>query len=406
VRFGDLRVDARQLSYAGEVHAWETVIWVNVRIRYNKLAKRQGIRQLCLAVAKDPKNLEDQKVHAWPAASIPDAATLIALAPRLRHDARAALAGEPVRVVVGAAADGDRVELVKAGIGDGFSDLAEGPRMVVIPAGESVMGRADGETVVHRVSIERPFAVCPFAVTRAEFDVFVRDTARDMTGGAHVWSWNDAAWQHAPEGSYRDPGFAQGDDHPVVCVSWHDAVAYAEWLSNRTGKPYRLLTEAEWEYAARAGTTTRFWWGDSISSDDANYFGFHDGRPPDPERAEQELRAWSARGVFSRLSDDYFGRDLRPRRHAQSTVPVTRYEPNPWGLHQVHGNVWEWVQDTWRDSYGGGPAYRSPWVDGVDSLRVIRGGFFAPIDLAAAARGRCEADRRGNLIGFRLARTL
>jgi formylglycine-generating enzyme required for sulfatase activity len=169
------------------------------------------------------------------------------------------------------------------------------PEMVVVPAGRFTMGspnsepeRNDGEDQVS-VSIAKPFAVGKFAITRGEFAAFVKETGYKMDGGCD-YEWNK---------SWRVPGFAQDDRHPVVCVTWNDAKAYAEWLSSKTGKTYQLLSEAEREYMARAGTTTPFWWGSTISTTQANFDRPRSGR----------------RG---------------------GTVAVDSFKPNPWGLYNVY----------------------------------------------------------------------
>jgi formylglycine-generating enzyme required for sulfatase activity len=156
-------------------------------------------------------------------------------------------------------------------------------------------------------------------------------------------------------------------------VSWNDITRqYLPWLSRKTGKVYRLLTEAEWEYAARAGTSTPFWWGSSISPDQANYLDGA-GYAPGP-----------------------------------GTVPVDGYAPNPWGLYNVHGNVLEWVQDCWNGSYYGAPVDGSAWMSGNCSQRMLRGGFWKLLgaSLRSANRDWSTASVRDSGLGFRVARTL
>jgi formylglycine-generating enzyme required for sulfatase activity len=150
------------------------------------------------------------------------------------------------------------------------------------------------------------------------------------------------------------------------------------WLLRKTGKGYRLLSEADREYVTRAGTTTPFWWSSSITPRQANY----DGTVVYNNGATGEWR--------------------------RKTLPVDSFEPNPWGLYQVHGNVWEWVEDCWHDSYQGAPAGGMVWTSGDCSLRVLRGGSWDnnPKNLRAAVRLRDTSDGRGSIIGFRLARTL
>jgi formylglycine-generating enzyme required for sulfatase activity len=151
---------------------------------------------------------------------------------------------------------------------------------------------------------------------------------------------------HDPKASWHAPGFFQDDSHPVVCIKLDDAKAYAGWLVQITGKPYRLLSEAEREYVARAGTTTPFWWGSSITPAQANY----DGR--------LVYKGGGSKGEWRK-----------------STVPVGSFEANPWGLYNVHGNVWEWCEDFWHDNYSSAPLDGSAWLRaGDDSRRVIRGG--------------------------------
>jgi formylglycine-generating enzyme required for sulfatase activity len=153
------------------------------------------------------------------------------------------------------------------------------------------------------VTFARPFEVGRDAVTRGQFAAFVNATG------------------HKTSDRWRNPGFQQNDSHPVVCIRWEDAKAYAAWLASITGKPYRLLSEAEWEYAARASTSTPFWWGSSITPAQANYNG------------NVVYEGGGSKG-------EYRG----------GTVPVGSFDPNPWGLYNVHGNVWGWCEDTWHDT--------------------------------------------------------
>jgi formylglycine-generating enzyme required for sulfatase activity len=256
-----------------------------------------------------------------------------------------------------------------------FSDVPGGPEMVVVPAGNFMMGSPDDEPgrsfnegPRHKVTCARPFAVGRHAVTRGQFASFVGATS------------------HKTDDRWRSPGFSQDDSHPVVCISWDDARAYTSWLEKVAGRPYRLLTEAEWEYVARAGTVTPFWWGSSIRTAQANYNG------------------------------NYFYESGSKGEYRQGTVPVGSFNPNPWGLHNVHGNVWEWCEDIWHDSYKGAPTDGSAWIpkrrsggrSNQQGHRVVRGGswFDPPWDLRSALRVRYSFELRGDSIGFRLARTL
>ena len=260
-------------------------------------------------------------------------------------------------------------------VGDTFRDCATCPEMVVVPSGSFMMGspadepnREDNEGPQHRVTISKPFAVGKYGVTRGQFTAFVDATGYDA--GNSCWIWDGSQWREGSN-NWRNPGFTQSDTHPVVCVSWNDAKAYIDWLSKKTGQNYRLLSEAEWEYVARAGTTTPYHFGDIIFPSQANYGGNNSG-----------------------------------------TVEVGSYPANAFGLHDVHGNVWEWVEDCWHDNYNGAPSDGSAWIndchdDGKDR-RVLRGGSwnYVPWVLRSAVRGWGDARDRVNYGGFRIARTL
>ena len=228
----------------------------------------------------------------------------------------------------------------------------------------------------HKVTIAKPFAVGRFAVTRGEFGAFVNETGYSVPDEAYTFE--GGKYELRKGRSFRNPGFAQDDSHPVVCVNWDDAKAYVQWLSGKTGKDYRLLSEAEWEYACRAGTQTPFWWGSSISTEQANYDG------------------------------NYTFGGGKKGEYRQRTVPVKSFQPNPWGLYQVHGNVWEWCEDCWNENYNDAPGDGSAWTTGDSGFRSLRGGSWDsdPQFLRAGARdGRNSQSYRDSYAGFRLART-
>jgi formylglycine-generating enzyme required for sulfatase activity len=248
---------------------------------------------------------------------------------------------------------------------DTFKECTACPEMVVVPAGSFMMGspaeesnRNNSEGPQHRVTFAKPFAVGRFSVTFDEWDACVRD------GGC--------AHQPADENNWGR------DRRPVINISWDEAKGYVAWLSRKTGRNYRLLSEAEREYATRAGTTTTFWTGRTISTTQANYngnFTYGDG-----SRGDNRVM----------------------------TLPVDKLAPNPWGLFQVHGNVWEWVADCWHANYAGAPTDGSVWDGGDCAFHLIRGGSWwnSPRDLRAAARLGWSAGGRHSTIGFRVARTL
>ena len=236
-----------------------------------------------------------------------------------------------------------------------FRDCDACPEMVVVPAGsflmgspESEKGRGSDEGPQHRVTIPAPFAAGVYEVTFEEWDACVAD------GGC---------------GGYRprdDYGWGRGR-RPVIEVSWGDAQAYVEWLSVKTGEEYRLLSEAEWEYAARAGSRTRYSFGDEITENDANY-GWNIGK----------------------------------------TQRVGSYRANGYGLYDVHGNVYEWVQDCWNESYAGAPSTGIAWKRGDCSRRVLRGGswLYNSRPLRSAMRSWFQTGNRNFDLGFRVAQTL
>ena len=230
---------------------------------------------------------------------------------------------------------------------------------VLIRKGSFLMGspkdeqsRHSDEGPQHPVQV-RSFYLGRYPVTRGEYARFA-----DTMGSSIDDKW-------------RDPGFKQGDDHPVVRVSWNDAQTYIEWLYRETGLVYRLPSEAEWEYACRAGTSTRFWWGD-----DPGYQLAH--------------------------AHANFGKNLR------GTTSTNSFAPNPWGLYDMSGNVWEWVQDCRNASYQGSPRDGSAWLSGDCSRRVLRGGSWIsnPYLLRSAYRNGYFTNSCYYYVGFRLARTL
>jgi formylglycine-generating enzyme required for sulfatase activity len=292
--------------------------------------------------------------------------------------------------------------------GAAFRECSECPEMVIIPAGHFVMGSSDAEkawAAAHggspqAVSDEAPphdvtlpaFALGRYDVTRGEYAAFVRATGHpsgDGCGGGHAIF----KWEKDPKSTWKDPGFAQTDRDPVVCVSWHDAQAYVVWLNTESGHAgaYHLPSESEWEYGARAGTTTKFYWGD--------------------DDAAAPVHAWFNANSGCQNIDRLFC------DHGQ-THPVGAKPPNAFGLYDMAGNVWQWTADCYDNSYAGIPADgRANEVASSDPkakdgqgncLRVDRGGswMFPAWLLRSATRERNPADYRNAIMGFRVARTL
>lgn len=293
---------------------------------------------------------------------------------------------------------GKRSFLAGNGVHEFFRDNEAGPEMVVVPAGPFMMGDdEDGaatecEGPAHAVTIARPFALGRCCVTVGEYRRFVEATGH--VGAATIYALSgrflgigDLIASRRSDRSWRRPGFAQTDDHPVVGVSWADASAYVTWLAASTGQSYRLPSEAEWEYAARAGSGHRYAWGQVITRAHANF-------DDSPDLRRRHPTAW------------------RYRTH-RGTCPAGLFDPNAWGLVNMHGNVEEWVEDDWHDTYAGAPSDGSPWVspaveDGSTRRKVVRGGSWTGTasDLRSAARASHPAGFAASWIGFRVARDL
>ncbi len=237
-----------------------------------------------------------------------------------------------------------------------------GMKFELIPAGEFLMGSthddkdaSDDEKPQHRVRITRPFYLGATEVTRGQFRRFVNDTGfrtEAETNGEGGFGLNEAGeWVLDPKYTWQNPGFEQTDEHPVVNVSWNDAVAFAAWLSRKEGTTYRLPTEAEWEYACRAGTTTKYSSGDDPESL-ATVGNIADGT------AKEKNPNWT----WAIAAHDGF----------VYTAPVGRYHPNAWKLFDMHGNVFEWCSDGYAaDYYRRSPVNDPPGADGA-SFRVFR----------------------------------
>ena len=274
-----------------------------------------------------------------------------------------------------------------------LNDCKGCPELVVVPPGSFDMGAPGGEEgrpegPVRRIDIRAPFAVGRFEITNAQFENFVDATGYAPAAACGVWG--AGSWQYPEDANWRDPGYQRPPmpDEPVACVSWLDAQAYARWLADRTGLAYRLLTEAEWEYAAKAGTRTAFFWGD------------------DPDQGCLYANMFDLSGAAK------WGFDWEPvdcdDGFAEAS-PVGALQPNAYGLHDILGNVWEWTEDCYiapyLDSLVDGSAVQS---DGACDRRSVRGGSW--ITRASrhrtTFRGRDPEDTVFSFFGFRVARDL
>ncbi|HSC20017.1 MAG TPA: formylglycine-generating enzyme family protein [Rhizomicrobium sp.] len=287
-----------------------------------------------------------------------------------------------------------------------FRDCAICPEMVAVPAGSFTIGSPKnepgrspwfGEEPQKRVTVHA-FGIGKFDVTKRQWAAFVEATQRPVAGGCK-WSELGEGNKPNPQASWRHLGFVQGDDHPAVCISWEDAQDYVHWLSKRTGHLYRLPTEAEWEYAARAGTITPYPWGTAASHEYANY------------------------GAETCCHPATSGRDRWIH-----TSPVGSFPPNRFGLYDMHGNVLQWVEDCFSNSYADLPADASAYKKSITlhmtgdladldetnscSYHVLRGSDWndPPSELRSAFRNMGpepgETGHSTSGIGFRVAMTL
>jgi formylglycine-generating enzyme required for sulfatase activity len=318
-------------------------------------------------VAPTPLSVAPAQPTAMPAPA-PNESTPPAVAPALP-------AATPAPIVVSALSPEQERALKPK---DKFKECSNCPEMIVVPAGsftmgspESEQGAVDDEGPRHKVTFANPFAVGEFALTFDEWDACVAD------GGCDGYRPSDQGWGRGRQ--------------PAINVSWDNAKAYVAWLAKKTGKPYRLLSEAEREYVTRAGTTTPFWWGSSISTSQANYNGNYT-----------------------------YGKGMKGEDRAR-TLPVDSFAPNPWGLYQVHGNVNDWTEDCYHESYQRAPGDGAAWTQGGGHFpgmpelkldcryRVLRGGSWNvdPSSLRSAYRDRITPTNiQDGSVGFRVGRTL
>jgi len=270
-----------------------------------------------------------------------------------------------------------------------------GMRLRYVPAGgfrmgsspDAAMGNQD-ETPAHPVRVSKGFYLGQTEVTRKQFAAFMADAVWETQAEREGWSyaWQRGAFQMVQGITYRSPGFPQTDNHPVVCVSWHDAVEFCRWLGHREGRRYRLPTEAEWEYACRAGTETVYHWGDR-PEDGAGWCNVAD------QSAKAEFSKVPSPSLLFPWSDGYV-----------FTAPVGQFRPNAFGLYDMHGNVLEFCSDWYgQDYYRSSPA-TNPSGPKSGEFRVLRGGDWSsyPKVCRAAKRYRDKPGIRCSNLGFRV----
>ena len=286
--------------------------------------------------------------------------------------------------------------------GTSFRDCSNGcPEMVMLPQGSFVMGAPPGEEErenlpnevrgrsipQHSVTIGYKLAIAKFDVTRDEYAQFVAETKRPDPDSCTTVKTSGVGFI-ATNGNWHSPGFPQTGRDPVICVNWDDAQAYVSWLSAKTGHVYRLPTEAEWEYAARAGTTTARYGSDSPA----------------------ELCRYTNLGdlEYSKQHPDDTDMNLVCSDRYAFTSPVGSFPPNQFGLYDMLGDVMDWTEDCWNANYSGAPTDGSAWLTGDCSRRVVHGGSW-DMDLRAARsamRRGPPTSLRNTTLGFRVARTL
>lgn len=287
--------------------------------------------------------------------------------------------------------------LAQASPGETFQDCDTCPLMTVLPAGEAtlgsepwVQGRLPYEGPVRAVTISYVLAMAAHETTRAQFAEFIDDTDYVPVDNSQCFSWNFTSYLgYVSWHTWENPGFYQEETHPVVCVSWRDATAFANWLSKKTGRTYRLPSSSEFEYALRAGTRGPWFWG-TASAEACTYANVAD---------------FTFRKVY--MFDAPFDcEDGYP-----NTAPVGTYESNPWGLYDMLGNVWEWTDDCARERIDNPPLDGSPWIDGDGAncaQRVVRSGAWVTGTGAvrAPAQYYLGDDYHSQILGFRLVTVL
>lgn len=288
--------------------------------------------------------------------------------------------------------------------GETFKDCADCQTLVVVPAGRFKMGSTpeeraregvpavfgDHEGPVRDIAIAKPFAIATTETTRGQFAQFARETSRPLPTECATYNPKEDSWAGVPGNvaNWQKPGFAQDDTHPVVCVSFVDATDYAAWLSKKTGHRYRLPSEAEWEYAARAGTSGALPWTGSICAF-ANV--------GDATRAARDNRGVIDPARFVACDD-----------RAAATAPVASYRANPWGLYDMIGNVWEWTLDCDDPADPGIAPTAAPRTSGPCTSHLDRGASWtnSPKYLRTAARHPDLVGARTSVLGIRLVEDL
>jgi formylglycine-generating enzyme required for sulfatase activity len=315
-------------------------------------------------------------------------------------------------VAVGCAVLAGSVQADSVKIGGVFQDCESCPEMIVVPSGQFIMGTADSEVgrlqnegPQREVTISKPFAISRYEVTVGQYRQFVKDTNRGVRNNNCVVVTGLRGGEPVQGKGWDDPNYDQGDDHPVACISWNDSQDFIMWLAEKTGKSYRFVTEAEWEYVARAGSSTRYHFGND-EEDLCDYANVPD-LTAKAEMAKNE--GWSP-WLYVDCNDGY----------GIQSAPVGSYKPNAFNVYDMHGNVWEWVEDCYIDNFNGAPKDGSARVSERDCDYVVRGGSLsAPVaasrsamrfagvtELRGAAAEKAPKEWHNFNLGLRVAMTL
>ena len=291
--------------------------------------------------------------------------------------------------------------------GEPFRDCENCPELMPLAPGAFTMGASLEEEASHglsapirgrsfplrRVTFRKGFAMGRYPVTVAQYRAFVDETGYKGSDGCYNQRYYDGhfIYERALGYTWRSPGYQQDDRHPVVCVSGEDGEAYAAWLSRKTGKSYALPNEAQYEYALRAGTTTSFFWG----TDQRDARACEYSNQPDLEQGRAMGDAPMGPAYRFQCSDGYAW-----------TSPVGSFKPNPWGLYDMQGNIWEWAADCWNENFTGAPTDGSTWMTGDCDARPSRGGSFgnAAHSAYAGVRAPRHMGYNGHSWGFRVVR--
>ena len=279
-----------------------------------------------------------------------------------------------------------------------FRDCGKCPEMVIIPAGRFLigsppeeLGRGQDEGPQTEIMFDRPFAVGRYEITREQYRAFLTSSGHKVSGGCITDRRKPGSWAPDEGTNFNDPGYDQAESHPAACLSWNDAIAYVTWLNGKTDGGYRLLSEAEWEYVARAGATTAYPWGASIHG------GCEFANGYDEAILAKKGNLYKGEAVaYAACSDGFI-----------NTAPVGSFKPNAFGVYDMIGNMGEWIADCATPTYSGMQRDGSS-KEGDCTKRMVRGGSWGtqPRQLRSAERIRYSPADIDDSIGIRVAKTL